>query len=105
MSENDTSGTEREVIEGVCEDCGLHKRLIWDGEAVCRNCRFKRKADETEEFEFVVTVRATEQGGMEASDRIARACSKIQEHGGVMNVKSKSDAPDDFRCVETESEQ
>ena len=98
--------TDFEIIEGVCEDCGLHKRLIWaDDEAVCRNCRFKRKADKTEVYEFEITVRGTEQGGMEASDRLAGACSKIQEHPGVMHVKSKSDAPNDFRTVDPDTDQ
>lgn len=98
--------TDREIIKGVCEDCGLRKTIIWeDDEGVCQNCRFKRKADQTEEYAYTITVRSTEQGALEASDRLAGACAKIQEHEGVMHVKSQSDAPDDFTKADTEPNQ
>lgn len=57
---------------------------------------------EAKQHEFEITVIATKQGAIEASDRIAEACSKIQNLSDVKTVKSHTNAPNDFQKVEGE---
>lgn len=52
---------------------------------------------------YTVTVRYNgEQGAMEAADRIAAACSQIQDHPQVEAVKATIPGANDFRQVRTD---
>lgn len=54
---------------------------------------------ETHKYDVEVDVH-DEQGAKEAADRIARACSMIQEHQAVKSVRATIPGPNDFEDAE-----